>query len=841
MSEEARLRQALADLESSDKRKQQSALLTLVYYMRHPLIWLKMTPMLKSSDANIRFLAAGALGRSGDTTAVPYLLEILHDDSANVRQAVAAALGKLNAQDSLPELIDLLHDPVPIVRREAILSLSKLGNFLAAQALTETLGDPDPLVRDTAEQALSLIAPLSDLHSSDPQRQKDGLEKLIGQQHPVVLREVQPFLRHENLDLRRLCIEVLASFENPKALPSLLEAANDPDVYIRGVAAEGLGKLGDPVAVPALELMSHDESPVLRGIAVEALGQLGDPACVPALIARLDDRTMYGTPPFLKSISKTAAEALQKIGTHEAVSALTSRKILVHEDDDFDLGSGEIMSQNDSIRQAFSDLDSGDRTRRIEAIRTLGRLKVQDAVSELVNLLPDAALRDAAAVALVEIGSAAVRDDAELLQQPDFNAAKVVAVSEYEIVSVLRFSDAREWVYVRTVTGAEGWLWSALLSTPVPKVGAKPPEPEPETEAETRKEVSRGIPADLLDDLFDESTKEVAAVGEEAEPPTPPPVVLEPKPVPPPPPPTFGAVPPPGAVPSAPAQPIPAEKPQAAEQAVQFSSYSPKEVPPNAWLPLRAYVYRLFAAPQVAEDAKQELGDAISDFRRGTDSGRTNIQEGAMIMATPELPGFQFNPPSQSILFLEAWHRFDFKLRAVSAPLEQAANGRITFTVEGIIAADIPLSIFVSPTATTPDTSSAGSSAAPTKLSSETRKVYQSIFCSYSHKDTQIIERVEKAYKALGLDFLRDVTTLKSGQDWNAELLNMIDRADIFQLFWSTNASQSKYVRQEWEHALKRMSGREAFIRPVYWEEPLPPVPPELGSIHFAFQPELDD
>ena len=121
-----------------------------------------------------------------------------------------------------------------------------------------------------------------------------------------------------------------------------------------------------------------------------------------------------------------------------------------------------------------------------------------------------------------------------------------------------------------------------------------------------------------------------------------------------------------------------------------------------------------------------------------------------------------------------------------------------------------------------------------------TSPVYQAIFCSYSHQDTQIVERVERAYKALGLDFLRDVMMLKSGQDWNAELLNMIDRADIFQLFWSNTAAASKYVREEWEHALnlRRPLG---FIRPVYWQQPMPPPPPELAAIHFAYEPELDD
>jgi hypothetical protein len=268
------------------------------------------------------------------------------------------------------------------------------------------------------------------------------------------------------------------------------------------------------------------------------------------------------------------------------------------------------------------------------------------------------------------------------------------------------------------------------------------------------------------------------------------------------------------------------------DRAVQFSAYYPKEVAVNMWSPMRAYVFRAFAADQVARDAEAALGvEGIRETRRESE---TAVAEGALITATPEIDGFQFNPRSASIQFFEDWQRFEFKLRAVSAPLDQAANGRITFTVEGVIAADIPLSIYVGGSA-----SSAGGGTSSTTSVRSAGKPYDAIFCSYSHRDTQIVERVERAYRALGLDYLRDVITLKSGQEWNAELLRLIERADIFQLFWSKAAAESKYVREEWEHALALK--RPAFIRPVYWEQPMPPVPPELGHIHFAYQPNLDD
>jgi hypothetical protein len=301
---------------------------------------------------------------------------------------------------------------------------------------------------------------------------------------------------------------------------------------------------------------------------------------------------------------------------------------------------------------------------------------------------------------------------------------------------------------------------------------------------------------------------------------------------------------PPPAPPLSPAQPIPAPSisppttpgavsPPTPLTAVQFSAYFPREIMPNTWQPLRAYVYKPGAQSAVTADAAQELGSLLSGYREVARPAHTSIAEGALITATPELAGFQFNPPSAQIAFYDDWQRFDFRLRAVTAALDHASNGRITFTVEGIIVADVPLAIYVGAT-------SAAGAPAPSPVSAM-RPMYQSIFCSYSHKDTQIVERIEKAYKVLGFTSLRDVLSLRSGQDWDAELLRLIDQADIFQLFWSNAAAESKAVRKEWMYALQRRAIRPDFVRPVYWQQPMPPLPPELSPIHFAYEPTLDD
>jgi hypothetical protein len=64
------------------------------------------------------------------------------------------------------------------------------------------------------------------------------------------------------------------------------------------------------------------------------------------------------------------------------------------------------------------------------------------------------------------------------------------------------------------------------------------------------------------------------------------------------------------------------------------------------------------------------------------------------------------------------------------------------------------------------------------------------------------------------------VLTLRAGERWQPRLLELIQEADVFQLFWSSNSMRSQYCQQEWEHALALR--RPAFVRPLYWEDPLP-------------------
>jgi len=97
---------------------------------------------------------------------------------------------------------------------------------------------------------------------------------------------------------------------------------------------------------------------------------------------------------------------------------------------------------------------------------------------------------------------------------------------------------------------------------------------------------------------------------------------------------------------------------------------------------------------------------------------------------------------------------------------------------------------------------------------------FRKVFASYSHADAEVVEAVASAVQLLGDEYLIDSHDLRSGEDWQQRIGELIDDADVFQLFWSSNALQSHYVLAECRHALALR--REGFIRPVYWQDPFP-------------------
>ena len=271
------------------------------------------------------------------------------------------------------------------------------------------------------------------------------------------------------------------------------------------------------------------------------------------------------------------------------------------------------------------------------------------------------------------------------------------------------------------------------------------------------------------------------------------------------------------------------------DENVQFTVFRPKTLAPSHWYPLLAFAHlseRRSDAPadepdpsaEVARQAAALLGDTSAYQQASEDSSQRVPREGE-ITFVPSVPGVEFNPPAQSFFWTESVHRAEFRVRAQAAPpAGRNFRGRMAVYLGAILLAEINLSFGVRERPSSrPDT--VGESARP----------YRKIFASYSHRDDAIVRQCWDYAKAMGDEYLQDVINLRSGERWAPALEALIRDADIFQLFWSWNSLQSDYVQKEWRYALALR--RNSFIRPVYWDEPLPArddLPPkDLLDLHF--------
>ena len=277
-----------------------------------------------------------------------------------------------------------------------------------------------------------------------------------------------------------------------------------------------------------------------------------------------------------------------------------------------------------------------------------------------------------------------------------------------------------------------------------------------------------------------------------------------------------------------------AQKPVATDENVQFTVFRRSAIQPEQWYPLLVFAHLADRRPDAPPDepdpieevqaqARQLLGEDMGDFRSATeDSGYPVAREGELRFV-PHMEGVTFNPPERRFLWTESVHREDFRMRADRSMDGRVARGAVSVFNGNLLLAEVQLSIKV-------DRKPAESHHEETHA-----RPYRRIFASYSHRDTAIVEEFESHAAATGDRYLRDVVSLRAGEVWDQRLLEMIKQADVFQLFWSWNALKSPLVREEWRQALAL--NRAHFIRPVYWEEPLPEqagLPPaELRRLHF--------
>ena len=160
---------------------------------------------------------------------------------------------------------------------------------------------------------------------------------------------------------------------------------------------------------------------------------------------------------------------------------------------------------------------------------------------------------------------------------------------------------------------------------------------------------------------------------------------------------------------------------------------------------------------------------------------------GSTLLVEPWLDGATFNPPTVELRWEEPVHRADFRFRVGGCPA--IARGGVRIFVGAVVVGELSLSV------------RGGERPEPRPLRTSARR-FRKVFASYSHADAEVVEAVASAVQLLGDEYLIDSHDLRSGEDWQQRIGELIDDADVFQLFWSSNALQSHFVLAECRHAL---------------------------------------
>jgi TIR domain len=267
------------------------------------------------------------------------------------------------------------------------------------------------------------------------------------------------------------------------------------------------------------------------------------------------------------------------------------------------------------------------------------------------------------------------------------------------------------------------------------------------------------------------------------------------------------------------------------DEDVQFTVYRPSAVLVDRWSWLLVFAHTSEGSAEepdplaeVRRQAEGVLGEQASAYGSLSADSAGPLRRGSTLLVEPWLDGATFNPPTVELRWEEPVHRADFRFR-VGADAPAIARGGVRIFVGAVVVGELSLSVRV------------GERPEPRPLRTSAQR-FRKVFASYSHADTEVVEAVATAVRLLGDEYLIDSHDLHSGEDWQQRIGELIDDADVFQLFWSSNALQSRNVLAECQHALALR--REGFIRPVYWQDPLPADPDQdlppapIRRLHFS-------
>jgi len=250
---------------------------------------------LSSEDLEVRRSAVMALGRIGDSTATPALVEALNEESLSID--AANALGRMGDARAVDGLVNLIGNSDASVRQATVSALNSLTLPSIAERIIPLLRDPDPNVRESAVKIAGYFGypesagALLDL-SRDPNERVRcaALEHLPFVEDERALDVLLHAMKEETPNARAAAARALGNMFAPEVVRPLIEGLSDDDIWVRYFSARALGRMRSEDSVAALKKVVEEEKfNHVRIAALDSLGQIGGERIVGIVAALVHD------------------------------------------------------------------------------------------------------------------------------------------------------------------------------------------------------------------------------------------------------------------------------------------------------------------------------------------------------------------------------------------------------------------------------------------------------------------------------------------------------------------------------------------------------------------------
>lgn len=262
-----------------------------------------LNSMTGSDDAERRRRAALLLGLLEERGDVSLIKTLIADRDIQVRKEAIKAAGLQKLVDTMPMIHQALADPDSGVKETAVMALTGFGNNpVFMEDILNLLGEFGETLDYAVIKAVGIVgsekAGAVLMEELQNRRLSSNLVypilETLGKisYKPVSELIIKSFLHHQDLDIRRLAVEVLGSFCDQNSLHWIVAVVNDPHWSVRITALKVLVKIAGPLETQIILDALKDNDYLVRKQAIISLGSLRDVKTISEIVKQLADKEM---------------------------------------------------------------------------------------------------------------------------------------------------------------------------------------------------------------------------------------------------------------------------------------------------------------------------------------------------------------------------------------------------------------------------------------------------------------------------------------------------------------------------------------------------------------------